>query len=77
MELDGYNSKLGLAFEYQGKQHYQFIKFFHNSYRGFIRQKYVDYIKVLRCKQYGVKLISVPYWENNNQTINRIGVKFA
>jgi len=59
MELDGYNSKLGVAFEHQGEQHFEDNYF--NLSKGSLRQRRQDdAVKRRLCKQHGVALLSVP-----------------
>lgn len=57
MELDGFCAELGLAFEYQGIQHFQFNKRFHNDKEEFIRRVEDDRTKRELCEEHGVKLI--------------------
>jgi len=56
LELDGYNYDLGIAFEYNGIQHYEPVKFFggEDAYRRRIGR---DVEKVSICKCNGVELI--------------------
>lgn len=56
MELDGYCEKLGLAFEYNGAQHYgdTFPK------QDFEKTKRYDVYKQNLCEQYGIKLLIIP-----------------
>ncbi len=61
MELDGYNKKLALAFEYQGHLHYYFIGFFHESKKKFNQRVSDDKKKRELCKNMGITLIEVPY----------------
>lgn len=61
LELDCYNKDLKLAVEYQGKQHYKFIKHFHHTQNGYHAQRYRDQLKALLCKKHHVYLIHVPY----------------
>ena len=62
MELDGFCKELGLAFEYNGKQHYEKIeKFFHKN-QGYEKQVERDILKGILCKKNDVVLIIVPYW---------------
>ena len=61
LELDCYNEKIGLALEYNGKQHYEYNSFFHSSYAEFKEQQYRDFMKKSLCDRYGIKLIVVPY----------------
>lgn len=51
-----------LGVEYHGKQHYEYIPFFHGKNRHtFENQKYRDYLKKMLCEKNGVLLIEVPY----------------
>ena len=61
MELDGYNEELGIAFEYQGKQHYKYSKYFHKSVKDFKQRQADDKAKQESCKKKGISLIEVPY----------------
>jgi len=61
LELDGYNKDLKIAFEYQGKQHYEYIEGFHKSIKDFKYQKEKDRLKIQKCKENGINLIQVPY----------------
>jgi len=69
LELDGYCSELKLAFEYNGRQHYEAISFCSSLTQeqindNFEQQKERDKLKIKLCKENGVKLIVIPYWEN-------------
>lgn len=61
LELDCYNPELSLAVEYNGKQHYKFLPYFHKNKEAFRNQQYRDYMKRELCKKYGINLIEVPY----------------
>lgn len=60
-ELDGYNQKLRLAFEYHGIQHYRFLKHFHKTYDQFVQRQEVDCKKEEMCVAIGIRLIVIPY----------------
>jgi hypothetical protein len=60
-EIDCYNETLKLGCEYNGRQHYAFVKQFHKNYEAFKNQQYRDVIKLRACEDRGVKIISVPY----------------
>lgn len=62
LELDCYNADLGLAAEYQGKQHYKYTPFFHKNKEAFRNQQYRDELKRIACRQHGIHLIEIPYW---------------
>ena len=73
MELDMYNKDLGIACEYNGKQHYQYLPYFHRKGESdFKAQQERDNLKRRVCKKLGVFLIEIPYTvklENIRQTI--------
>lgn len=68
LELDGYNARLKIAFEYNGPQHYS-LEFWINVYklsaeiaqRRFDRQVQNDQIKRDKCESKEVVLIVIPY----------------
>lgn len=62
LELDGYNKDLNLAFEYQGEQHYYFIKKMHHTKEKFKRRIELDEIKIHDCKNKDINLLVIPYW---------------
>lgn len=68
LELDGYCDKLLLAFEYNGKQHYEFSKFFHRTIATFQKKQEDDKRKIELCKKQGILLIIVPYTESKTET---------
>ena len=61
LELDLYNDDLNLAFEYQGKQHYEKVDYFHKSDDDLKKQKIRDSVKLELCKRNNVKLICIHY----------------
>ncbi len=64
LELDGYNEKLGIAFEHQGVQHYKDTPFF--GLNNLKYRKKIDIIKKRLCKNKKVKLIIIPYRIDKN-----------
>lgn len=60
LELDMYNSRLKLAFEYQGIQHRQYTAYFHKNYNDFLKQLERDNLKKVVCKLNGIKLVCIP-----------------
>ena len=59
LELDGYNSRLNLAFEHQGHQHYKWPNRFHKTEQEYLDQLERDVIKLNRCKELGIDLITI------------------
>ena len=62
LELDGYCEKLNLAFEYDGQQHYKFIKYFHKTIEKFKNLLKTDRLKNKLCQDNGITLIRIPFW---------------
>ena len=60
LELDGYCKELGVAYEFQGRQHYQTVKF-PDGFSDVEKQKKRDELKHEICKRKGVDLIRVSY----------------
>ncbi len=61
LEIDVFNEELKLGIEYSGRQHYEFVPFFHKNKEAFLNQKYRDEIKRMKCKSEGIQLIEIPY----------------
>lgn len=70
MELDGYCSELRLAFEHHGRQHYEFIPFFHKGKQDFLRRRKLDQLKARLCRNKGVVLIEIPSLDTGMTKIN-------
>lgn len=58
---------LSCLIEFQGKQHYQPIKKFGGK-RGLAQQKYNDNLKRQYCIKNNLKLISIPYFDEDRLT---------
>lgn len=60
-ELDGYNARMGVAFEHHGRQHYAIEKrFFQKTPARFKRQVSMDRRKHRLCRQHGIRLVKIP-----------------
>ncbi len=71
LELDCYNEELNLAFEYQGRQHYEPIDFFggHDAYE---ERVYRDQHKKRACQELGIRLVEIDGRDINSiQSIER------
>lgn len=60
LELDGYNEKLKIAFEYDGEFHYKTSN--KNNKKKLLNQKNRDKIKDELCKKNDIILIRIPYY---------------
>ena len=63
MELDGCCEDLGIAFEHQGRQHYQEVHFFHSKGQ-FSKRTRDDARKRLLCREHSITLIEIPQIPN-------------
>jgi hypothetical protein len=61
MQLDIYYPKLGLALEFNGKQHYRYSDYFFSNKKQFEYLKTCDKLKKDMCKKLGIKLIIIDY----------------
>lgn len=69
-ELDGFNEKLRIAFEYNGIQHYKYVPHFHrNGVIDFKKQQERDTEREALCIKNWLCLITVPY------TIKHINIR--
>lgn len=62
---------LDFLIEAQGIQHYRPIKKFGGS-RGLYRQQYNDTLKRRYCLEHNIRLISIPYYDENKITYDYI-----
>ena len=61
LELDGFNEELNLAFEYNGRQHYQENHFFHRKGGDYHSLKERDERKKSLCENKEIILYIIPY----------------
>lgn len=66
------NKKLICLIEFDGRQHYEYVKYFHKTTSGFKRQQEWDRRKNSYCLSHNIPLIRIPYWDLDNITINSI-----
>ncbi|RYF94132.1 MAG: hypothetical protein EOO02_23790, partial [Chitinophagaceae bacterium] len=50
-----------IAFEYNGRQHYEFIKYWYKDVKELHHQQAIDKEKINLCVAHGVKLYVIPY----------------
>lgn len=67
--LDIYLPGLGLAFEYDGEQHFKYIEHFHGSRQGFAQARKRDHDKDDRCDELKITLIRVAYNEEMSRDL--------
>lgn len=77
LELDGYSEKLGIAFEYQGAQHYVDLPHFRSTYSDLPRRKSLDEHKRRACLEKGVLLLEIPYTWHKNEIPARVSTEIS
>ena len=60
---DFYIEKLNTVIEYNGRQHYEFIPYFHKSIKEFETDKKRDELKNKLLSEHDIKIIIIPYYE--------------
>lgn len=65
------NGELDFLIEFQGAQHYKSISKFGGN-RGVNRQRYNDVQKRKYCLQHNIKLITIPYYDENKLSYDYI-----
>ena len=61
LELDGFNSDLALAFEYNGIQHYRKMPFLQPTDESLRKSQERDELKKIRCQEQNVALLVITY----------------
>lgn len=61
LQLDRYYPSLRLAFEYNGRQHYEYNSYMHKNEAAFEYLQRCDLRKRKECKRRGITLISIKY----------------
>jgi len=67
LEIDGYNDKLNIAFQYNAIDYKTIERLHHFDFRRFEQQKNRDREKFAICAKAGVKMIVIPYQYNYTQ----------
>ena len=61
LELDMYNERHRLAFEYDGAQHQHYTPHYHVNEHHFEYRRLLDRLKTELCRDAGVKLVRIPW----------------
>jgi len=69
LKLDIYCPKYKLAVEFHGRQHFDHVPFYHDSYEEFKRAQERDDRKAEMCKEQGITLVVFRYNDNLNEDI--------
>lgn len=66
------NNKLYCLIDFDGRQHFEFVKYFHKNICNFNKAKEWDRRKNSYCLIHNIPLIRIPYWELDTLTFERI-----
>lgn len=66
------DGQLVACVDYDGRQHFEYVPYFHKTYSGFLRSKERDRQKNRYCLIKGIIFIRVPYWDLDKLTLERI-----
>ena len=69
LSLDYFVPRKKVAVEVQGRQHYQFVEFFHGDKDGFEKQQKRDTRKEEWCKLNGIRLVKIDTGEKRDNVI--------
>lgn len=69
LKLDIYCPKYKLAVEFHGRQHFDHVPFYHDSYEDFKRAQERDDRKAEMCKEQGITLVVFRYNDNLNEDV--------
>lgn len=74
LELDGYSEEYKIAFEYNGKQHYELGSLIKTT-EELNHRIYLDLLKQKYCDENNINLIIIPYTTKNDELLNFIKSK--
>lgn len=66
------NSQLVCLLEYDGEQHFKFIKYFHKNIFNFKKAKEWDRRKNAYCLRKKIPLIRIPYWDFDKLSLSSL-----
>ncbi len=66
------NNKLYCLIDFDGRQHFEFVKYFHKNISNFNKAKEWDRRKNSYCLVHNIPFIRIPYWELDTLTFERI-----
>jgi hypothetical protein len=69
---DFYLPRRKLVIECHGEQHYKFVRHFHGNTASFAKHKARDNRKSKWCELNNIKIVVLPYNENDEEWKNRI-----
>jgi hypothetical protein len=77
LQMDRYYPDHKLGFEYDGRQHAEYVQYIHKSRKNFTYQQECDKIKDRECKANGITLIRVGHKDKISEDLIRDKIKAA
>lgn len=62
LRFDFYLPETNTVIEFNGEQHYKWVKYYDKTYHSFLEGKHCDWLKRKYCRDNNINLIVVPYW---------------
>lgn len=72
LRFDFYLPKLQTLIEFQGRQHYQYIEYFHKTEQEFTNQQLKDQLKRTYCNENNYTLIEIPYYFTDDEIMTHL-----
>lgn len=72
MFVDFYLPRYNIVIEYDGEQHYKFVKYFHKTYSNFLKNQERDKEKSLLLNNHNIKLYRILYNDDIISKLNEI-----
>ncbi len=69
LRLDVYCHAYKLAVEYHGRQHYEYVSRFFESYEDFLRAQERDQEKLAKCKELGITMVVFKYNDDLSEDV--------
>lgn len=67
--IDFYLPDYNLFIEYNGKQHYEYVPYFHSTYKDFELQRNRDNVVRNHCLENNIRLLEIPYTLKDHEVI--------
>ena len=72
LPFDFYLPEKNLLIEFNGRQHYKYLKYFYRTYHDFLLQKHHDWLKRQFAKKNNIKLLTIKFDEDISKKLKLI-----
>ena len=66
LKYDFYLPEYNLLIEYNGRQHYEWVKTFNKTYKDLLYSRHRDWLKRKYARDNNINFLAIPYWELDN-----------